>query len=170
MSLKNFTTVVQHNNNTVRKPGWILLLKRQESISVTSLWSKIVSYALTQKIAYTFSSYMKHLIGRVNTEVVDWKIHEARSLFEYTMKRDANGAYKVPMESLWIELHAGGISKENERQVRKYGSNSRSVHQNLSFNERVDKYQPNPVILPPVSGSTNDFQTHGWLTGQTGRH
>lgn len=60
---------------------------------------------------------MKHLIGRVNTEVVDWKILEARSLFEYTMRRGAGGAYKVPMESLWIELHAGGISKENELQV-----------------------------------------------------
>nr|XP_039271819.1 uncharacterized protein LOC120346203 isoform X3 [Styela clava] len=74
--------------------------------------------ALAKKISQ-LDNHMKYLIGRVNIEVVDWKLCRARQLFEQTMRRNAQGNYRVPMESLWLELHAGGISEEHENQARR---------------------------------------------------
>lgn len=60
---------------------------------------------------------MKNLIGRVNIEVVDWKLVEYRKMFEETVKINGQGEYRMPIESLWLELKAGGISEEHETQV-----------------------------------------------------
>ena len=58
---------------------------------------------------------MKGLINRFDLQSLDSRMWRAREFFNYFV--DDHDKQTISMESLWVELKAGGIGQNHENQV-----------------------------------------------------
>ncbi|XP_064627855.1 uncharacterized protein LOC135487718 [Lineus longissimus] len=70
--------------------------------------------ALSQKIN-ALDSWMRNLIGRIDFKMLDMKMFMCKTLWECNVDPETN---TIPIDQLCVELRAGGVSIQHERQVR----------------------------------------------------
>ncbi|KAK2148644.1 hypothetical protein LSH36_488g05039 [Paralvinella palmiformis] len=70
--------------------------------------------ALSQRIS-SLDDWMKHLIGEMDFSTLERKLFMCKTLWECNVDPDTN---TISIDQLCVELRAGGVSPEHEREVR----------------------------------------------------
>ncbi|XP_035694284.1 uncharacterized protein LOC118428335 isoform X2 [Branchiostoma floridae] len=73
-----------------------------------------VMSALSQRIA-SLDNFMKDLIRKVDFKSLEYKMFRLKQLFLCNVDPSSN---RIPLEHLMLELQAGGVSMEHQREVR----------------------------------------------------